>query len=270
MKCGTSPILGINCGTCSWPSSCSDGYCLPDNMVLVSSGAFWMGCNDDVDSNCTWLERPYHEVTLSTYGIDRTEVTQGMYKSCLDAGDCKSPPCNFNPSTSFDKPVVCVAWAEAVTYCNWIGKRLPTEAEWEKAARGTDGRKYPWGNETATCNYAVMEEGEDGCGTDSTWIGCSKSPAGDSPYGLCDMAGNVSEWVSDWGDEHYYSNSPSTNPSGPETGTYRVFRGGSFGYGVGVHGGYPLRVSDRRFAPPNLDGIGSTDIDRGFRCAQSL
>jgi formylglycine-generating enzyme required for sulfatase activity len=231
-------------------------------MKLVASGSFWMGCNEAVDTLCESNESPYHEVTLSGYYMDRTEVTQGEYKKCVDAGECDTPSCDWDPTGTPNRPVVCVTWSQAGEYCVWAGKRLPTEAEWEKAARGTDGRKYPWGNEDATCEYAVMYDGTDyGCGTNSTWDVCSKSPAGDSPYGLCDMSGNVWEWVSDWYDSRYYTNSPASNPTGPVSGSYRIFRGGSFDNYDSVLG---LRASNRLYDSPSdyYDSL-------GFRCARS-
>ena len=230
-------------------------------MVLIPSGSYWMGCNRAVDDECASDESPYHEVTLSGYYIDKTEVTQSEYKKCVDAGECDTPSCDWDPTGTPNRPVACVDWTQAGEYCAWAGKRLPTEAEWEKAARGTDGRKYPWGNEDATCEYAVMDDGTDnGCGTDSTWEVCSKSPAGDSPYGLCDMAGNVWEWVSDWYDFGYYTNSPASNPTGPVSGSGRVIRGGSF-Y---THDDADLRASNR-------DDYDPSDVldDLGFRCARS-
>jgi len=223
-------------------------------MKLVASGSFWMGCNEAVDTLCESNESPYHEVTLSGYYMDRTEVTQGEYKKCVDAGECDTPSCDWDPTGTPNRPVVCVTWSQAGEYCVWAGKRLPTEAEWEKAARGTDGRKYPWGNETATCDYAVMY----GCPGDAMDV-CSKSPSGDSPYGLCDMAGNVWEWVSDWYDSGYYANSPASNPTGPVSGSDRVVRGGSF---VNL-GGVFLRASDRFAVYPSA---GHDYL--GFRCVR--
>jgi len=213
--CGMDPVCGTqNCGTCGEGYSCDDGECVEDTgwepddytvscsngMCLIPAGSFWMGCNSAVDNDCDSDESPYHEVTLSGYYIDKTEVTVDDYADCVTAGACTAPStassyCNWEVSGKGNHPVNCVNWSQAGEYCTWAGKRLPTEAEWEKAARGTDGRKYPWGNEDATCEYAVMDDGVNGCGTDSTWNVCSKSPAGDSPYGLCDMSGNVWEWV---------------------------------------------------------------------------
>jgi len=228
--------------------------CGADGMCFIPAGLFWMGCNSTVDSDCDGDEKPYHEVTLSAYYIDKTEVTQGEYKKCVDAGECNTPSDNWDPIGTPNRPVVYVDWNDATAYCAWAGKRLPTEAEWEKAARGTDGRKYPWGNEDATCDNAVIG----GCPGDAMDV-CSKSPAGDSPYGLCDMAGNVWECVSDWYASDYYSNSPTSNPTGPVSGSDRVRRGGSFRNGYGAH-----RASSRLYDTPSYDYV-----NRGFRCSRS-
>ncbi len=234
-------------------------------MALIPAGSFWMGCNSAVDNDCDSDEdeSPYHEVTLSGYYIDKTEVTVDDYADCVTAGACTVPStyssyCNWGVSGKTDHPVNCVNWTQAGEYCTWAGKRLPTEAEWEKAARGTDGRKYPYGNETVTCDYAVMHEGSDGCGKGGTIDVCSKSPAGDSPYGLCDMAGNVWEWVSDWYDSGYYTNSPASNPTGPVSGSTRVIRGGSF-----ATFDHALRASHRNYDHPSVDVA-----YLGFRCAR--
>ena len=261
--CGMDPVCGtLSCGTCDDGYHCQSGQCLENvvsgEMVLIPAGPFWMGCNSAVDNDCYSDESPYHEVTLSGYYMDKTEVTQSAYRECVDAGVCDTPTCDWDPAGTPNRPVVCVNWTQAGEYCAWAGKRLPTEAEWEKAARGTDGRKYPWGNEDATCEYAVMDDGGNGCGTDSTWNVCGKSPAGDSPYGLCDMSGNVWEWVSDWYDSGYYTNSPASNPTGPVSGSYRVRRGGSFGYYD-----YNLRASNRYDYDPSVYSYAL-----GFRCVR--
>jgi len=262
---------GGSCGTCPGGETCQAGQCTGGSCwpncgddVLIPAGKFWMGCNAAVDTQCSSDESPYHEVYLDAYYIDRTEVTAADYAACVSGGGCTAPSSGsystYQVVGKEDHPINYVTWYQAEAYCTWAGKRLPTEAEWEKAARGTDGRKYPWGNETATCSYAVMyENGEYGCGTDSTWPVCSKSPAGDSPYGLCDMAGNVWEWTADWYSSSYYSSSPTNNPSGPTSGSNRVRRGGGFVYFY-----YDLRVSNR-----SVDYPSNVNDALGFRCARS-
>ncbi len=229
------------------------------DMVLISDGEFMMGCNEAVDNNCLEIEKPYHRVYLNNYYIDKHEVTVAEYQGCVNAGGCNEPNtgkyCNWGQSGREDHPINCVNWNQAQTYCRWAGKRLPTEAEWEKAARGTDGRKYPWGNETATFQYAVMSDGGDGCGRNSTWPVCSK-PQGNSPYGLCDMAGNVVEWVEDWYEGNYYQGSAANNPTGPSTGKDRVLRGGSWVHGMPKY----LRTAYRGWAIPAI-----SDNDFGLR-----
>lgn len=266
LECGLSPYLGVSCGTCQSGQGCKSGDCVKTgDMALIPAGTFMMGCNVAVDTQCSDDEKPYHEVTLSAYYIDKTEVTVAAYKECVDAGTCTPPDmdvyCNWNVSGKEDHPVNCIDWNQSKTYCEWAGKRLPTEAQWEKAARGTDGRKYPWGNESATCDYAVMYEVAPGCGTRSTMSVCSKSPTGNSPYELCDTSGNVWEWVSDWYDSDYYTNSPTSNPTGPDSGSYRIRRGGS----LVIAGVDNLRASSRNIDVP----FGSGYYDLGFRCARN-
>jgi formylglycine-generating enzyme required for sulfatase activity len=232
-------------------------------MAQVPAGSFWMGCNAAVDSDCYDEEKPYHEVYLSEYEIDETEVTVAAYGACVTAKECTEPivasGCNWNVTGRESHPVNCVDWFQATAYCAWAGKRLPTEAEWEKAARGTDGRKYPWGNEAATCERAVMNEGDVGCGEADTWPVKSK-PLGASPYGAHDMVGNVWEWVADWYDNEYYASSPTSDPQGPASGSDRVGRGGGFGDIASVE-----RASIRAHRPPSL-----VIHDLGFRCSRSL
>ena len=219
-----------------------------------------MGCNEAVDDDCFFDEYPYHEVYLDSYYIDVTEVTAADYAACVSAGGCTAAGsgayATYQVAGKESHPINYVDWYQAEAYCIWAGKRLPTEAEWEKAARGADGRKYPWGNESPTCDVAVTS----GCPGDTQPV-CSVSPAGDSPYGLCDMAGNVFEWVADWYSSDYYDTSPANNPTGPNSGSTRVIRGGSFDYyAVG------LRVSDRG------GGYGFPSggfVALGFRCARS-
>jgi formylglycine-generating enzyme required for sulfatase activity len=221
-------------------------------MVYVPAGEFLMGSTaGDIDallaqcSDCKREsfaeEQPQHTVFLDAFWIDRTEVTNAQYRECMEAGVCQEPDCwDDDHLNAPDQPVVCMTWADAQDYAAWVGGRLPTEAEWEKAARGTDGRIYPWGNSQPDCHKANFY----GCANDPLPVG--SHPDGASPYGALDMAGNVREWVADWYDADYYSQSPLRNPQGPESGAFRVLRGGGFGYDQWVgrcavrDGNYPI------------------------------
>ena len=226
-------------------------------MVYVPAGDFLMGSPDGEGKND---EHPQHTVYLDAFWIDRYEVTNGQYRQCVETGRCDAPTsCDWGEPTygdagKGDHPVVCVSWHEAEAYCGWAGARLPTEAEWEKAARGTDGRRYPWGDQWdgERCNTRSADRGG------STPVG-SYSPGGDSPYGCADMAGNVFEWVADWYDDDYYSRSPDSNPPGADSGDYPVVRGGSW-------------YSDRhRARSANRTGFYpvSPNFINGFRCGVS-
>lgn len=225
-------------------------------MVYVPAGEFMMGCSPS-DSQCEFDENPAHSVYLDEYYIDKYEVSQGEYNACVSAGQCR-PNEKYDGFTGDRQPVVGVSWNDAKIYCEWSGKRLPTEAEWEKAARGADGRIYPWGNEKASCSHAVMDDGGEGCGRKATLpVGSKLSNA--SPYGALDMAGNAWEWVSDWYDEKYYSNSPARNPKGPSSEQYRILRGGSW-FNVPSS----LRLSKRSYYTPGL-----RYSYYGFRCSMN-
>ncbi len=214
-------------------------------MVYVPAGEFLMGSEDANDD-----EAPEHTVYLDAYWIYKNEVTNAQYRQCIEDDVCSGDLSRYPEN---DYPAAYIGWYEANDYCEWAGGRLPTEAEWEKAARGTDGRTYPWGEESPTCNLAQFWD----CSGETVPVG--SFPAGASPYGALDMAGNVWEWVADWYDAEYYQNSPSQNPTGPASGTYRVLHGGSW---------YPnewnLRASDRNWSSP-----GVWNSSRGFRCLSS-
>jgi len=223
-------------------------------MVYIPAGNFLMGSADN-DEDASDDEKPQNTVTLDAYWIDRTEVTNAMFRRFVsDAG--------YTWGSSYvgedDYPVVNISWDDASAYCAWAGGRLPTEAQWEKAARGTDGRLYPWGDQPASCEYAVMNDSRgNGCGKSRAWPVGSK-PNGVSPYGVLDMAGNAWEWVKDWYSDTYYQSSPSSNPTGPGSGEARVLRGGSW-YDYWRIG----RAAYRHCSVPALRGV-----DTGFRCSR--
>lgn len=231
-------------------------------MVYVSAGTFTMGSEEGYSD-----EEPVHEVYLDAYWIDKYEVTNAQYAQCVADGDCTAPKSNesytrnsyYNNADYADYPVIYVDWFQADAYCQWAGGSLPTEAQWEKAARGTDERTYPWGEASPTCNLANYDPGSY-CVGDTSAVG--SYPNGASPYGALDMAGNVWEWVADWYDDGYYSISsisPSENPTGPASGDYRGLRGGSW---LNIENF--LRAANRDRNDPNVNGH-----DYGFRCVLS-
>ena len=219
-------------------------------MVYIPEGEFIMGSDKSKD-NLAYDdgEFPQRKVYLDGYWIYKHEVTVAQYrKFCQGTGMQmpKAPRWGWQD----DYPIVNVTWNDAKAYCDWAGVQLPTEAQWEKAARGTDGRIYPWGNEwdASKCNNSVTGPKK------TTPVG--SYPAGASPYGLMDMLGNVWEWCADWYDEKYYASAPDRNPTGPASGTYRVPRGGSW------LDAYFFRAAlrNRIFPFARYDS-------RGFRCA---
>lgn len=185
-----------------------------DGMVSVPGGEFAMGCNEAVDSECEDNEKPQRKVDVPGFRIDRTEVTVEAYRQCVDAKRCTPPDtgeerfCNWGQAGREKHPINCLDWNQAEAFCAWAGKRLPTEVEWEKAARGTDGRVYPWGN-TWDLPKGNVYETYDGH-KETAPVG--SFPDGASPYGALDMAGNVWEWTADW----------------LRNGEFRLIRGGSW------------------------------------------
>ena len=231
-------------------------------MVLVPAGEFTMGSNEGNDD-----ERPEHRVNLDAYYIDKHEVTVGQYGAFLEANSFDPPPSwtTMAQPGYESRPVVNVDWKDANNYCRWAGKRLPTEAEWEKAARGTDQRTYPWGNDPPNSQRANY--GKTMWSNHAALVPVGQLPDGKSPYGIYDLAGNVWEWVSDWYGPEYYATSPARNPAGPETGKYKVLRGGS----------WDLAPENLRSARRDFNITSTTDYDSpayrnfnsGFRCAKS-
>jgi formylglycine-generating enzyme required for sulfatase activity len=229
-------------------------------LLVVPPGNFQMGSTDS-DTNAQPDEKPQHTVQLDAFLIDQTDVTNKMYALCVSAGACTSPsstssatrPSYYGNSEFDNYPVINVNWNMADTYCKWAGRELPTEAQWEKAARGTDGYTYPWGNNTPDITL-LNYNGIDG---DTTEVG--SYPKGASPYGALDMAGNVWQWMNDWYSDTYYQSSPSSNPLGPVSGQDRVLRGGSWGNFYAS-----VRSADRLRSEPTY-----TNYSVGFRCAMS-
>lgn len=227
--------------------------------IALSGGTYEMGEGDHID------DAPPHAVVVSGFDMAKTETTKGQYAVCVDAGICSepnadAPGCTWGVEGQFKRPVNCVTWQQAVDFCTWLGGRLPSEAEWEFAARGHGvWNKFPWGWDDADCGRAVMiDAGGYGCGANRTWDVCSK-PAGNSADGLCDMAGNAYEWNQDW---HHlgYDGAPSDGSAWEDPpGTERVVRGGSFDTFE-----YHLRTYTRYRYDPEADNA----FHVGFRCAR--
>ncbi|MEM7675752.1 MAG: SUMF1/EgtB/PvdO family nonheme iron enzyme, partial [Myxococcota bacterium] len=233
-----------------------------EGEVLIPTGMFSRGC--DLES-CGTSEIPLRVINMTSFIIDVNEITVGKYRACVNDGSCTEPSdlpdCNYAQGRE-DHPVNCVTWAQASEYCAFAGGRLPTEAEWEMAARGTmDTRRYPWGDDPADCTRGNFFVAGDliRCVNDTAPVGTSTNGA--SPFGILDMAGNVSEWVEDWFVSDYYATAPDTDPPAPPQGVanQRVRRGGSFRsstlQSVYVHArsqSFPDTASD----------------ETGFRCAR--
>jgi len=254
----------------------SDGM----ETVYVPGGEFLMGSDQAevdyalslcqaYDTNCSRryfsVEQPQHLVQLSSFWLDRTEVTIGQYDGCMDAGICEKISCEDTGDADRDKlPAICVNWHQAAAYCQWVGARLPTEAEWEYGARGVDDRRYPWGDDIdrsrlnycdANCELPKRNDAVDDSYSQTAPVG--SYPDGASWIGALDMSGNVWEWTADWFGE--YSSERQTDPAGPDTGGRKVVRGGSW-HTSADH----ARSALRTYSDPELS---SNHV--GFRCAMS-
>lgn len=247
----STPTLGLG----SIQTSPIDGMA----QVYVPAGEFFMG-SADTDPNATSFEQPQHTVYVDAFWIDQTEVTNAMYAACVDAGGCLVPisagsetHLEYFRNPTYDAyPVLYVSWANARAYCQWAGRRLPTEAEWEKAARGPEGQIFPWGDTPPNPSRANFNKNVG----DTSAVG--SFPTNASYYGALDMAGNAWEWVNDWYGGLYYAASPAANPPGPTTGTVRVLRGGA----------WDSALADIRAAARFSFGPTSRQNFIGFRCAQ--
>ena len=246
----STPLESVN------PSPASREDPVPEDMVPIPSGPFIRGTDHG-----GFDERPQRTLVLGAFAIDRYEVTNFQYQQFVDAtGHRKSgPPAryakNMSKMLSINQPVVYVSWEDAEAYCHWKGRRLPTEAEWEKAMRGSDGRLWPWGNveQPNGANWARVQDGHEV----SAIVGTFQTDK--SPYGVMDGAGNVMEWVDDWYAERYFEEAPEQNPQSPDHGVFRVLRGGGY-----TTTGTDIRITSRSKMVPDF-----RDETIGFRCAIS-
>jgi len=272
LACAAMPIVAILRGTTMTPyekstsassteaesevGTASGEEPIQEEMVTIPAGPFVRGTNDG-----GFDEQPQRTIVLDAFSIDRYEVTNHQYQQFVAATGHRKPglPSRYAKSGSkvrgINQPAVYVSWEDAAEYCRWKGKRLPTEAEWEKAMRGSDGRLWPWGNDEQphSANWARVQDGHEV----SARVGIFATDK--SPYGVMDGAGNVIEWVADWYNETYYKDSPEQNPPSPEYGTYRVLRGGGY-----TTTGLDIRITSRSKMMPDF-----RDETIGFRCAIS-
>lgn len=241
-------------------------------MVLVPAGLYWTGCDLGNDTACRNKDGAFRQVHVETFYMDRYEVTVSDYRRCVAAGGCdwrgvnghhqdgivrNWANCNWNHTDREDHPLNCVSWQKADEYCGWAGKRLPSEDEWEKAARGADKRTYPWGEAMITCDLAITNEtgseGDKGCGASSTFPVGSR-PNGASPYGIQDIVGNVWEWTA----TRYV---PQLDERIDPDDDHRVGKGGCWGSGSPFNS----RISWSHHYPSSY----GSNARLGFRCAKN-
>lgn len=236
---------------------------LADGEACIAAGTFMMGSTAAVNSNGYGAHGPVHSVTLSAYFLDVNEVTVARYRRCVDAGICTAPAtegqgCTYTTDAADheERPVTCVSWQDGYDFCNWDGRRLPTEAEWERAGRGTSAWAYPWGNVFKMCSLAVVSAGSQ-CPTYDPQFPepVGSAPLGHSLEGIMDLSGNAAEWVADW--FGVYPSTAATNPTGAASGSAKVLRGGGWLTAQADANSYA-----RRTATPEAQG------QYGFRCAR--
>lgn len=273
LACAAMPIIAILRGTTLTPYEKSESEAgaevepaaesdpgeepIQDDMVTIPAGPFVRGTESG-----GFDEQPRRTIFLDAFSIDRYEVTNHQYQQFVLATGHRKPglPARYAKGggkvKGTNQPVVYVSWDDASEYCRWKGKRLPSEAEWEKAMRGTDGRLWPWGDQERPqgANWARVQDGHEVSARVGTFV------TDKSPYGVMDGAGNVIEWVADWYGETYYKDSPEQNPPSPEYGTYRVLRGGGY-----TTTGGDIRITSRSKMMPDF-----RDETIGFRCASSV
>lgn len=277
---------GLVCG--GGKGACSSGHCFWTDdkgykWTLVPAGTFWMGCNSVADDGCEGNETPQHLIDMSAYWIGVYEVTVSEYKACVDAGGvgCSMPGtgnfANWGVVGKEQHPVNYVNWLQSEGYCKWLSGDLPTEAQWEKAARGgceiyagkcsAAEPKYPWGNTAPTCGQeAVFFAGGVGCNKKSTFAVGAGSAKGQSPYGLYDIAGNVREWNLDWYDAGFYGKGSAKEKDAWNSlaGSHRVIRGGWAGNLVSISS--DLRSGFRSYDAPAISVYHTGET--GVRCAK--
>lgn len=283
-----SPVLQVPTATFDPPPALAESgqiWISPaDDMALVfiPAGHFWRGSRDDygfADPD----ERPQRKLIMAAFWMDQFEVSNAQYAMCVDAGACTPPLASgsathneyFNDPHYDSYPVINVNWYQAETYCEWVGRRLPTEAEWEKAARGKDARRYPWEWVSSiqdslgrtrlnfcdkNCPLPQQNVSYDDGFADTAPTG--SFPAGNSPYDVFDMAGNVWEWTADWYASKYYQDAPEQNPPGPDSGSMRVIHGGSWMESAFNGSLHIFRAANRSWQDP-----AAAAHNLGFRCS---